>query len=78
MKNLHIILLVLLTSVITSASVADIEEGVYYIKNPVLKKYFQVTNSDERAGANVEVGAGTGKSNQKWKLTKLSNGYVVL
>ena len=69
MKNLHIILLVLLTSVITSASVANIAEGVYYIKNPVLKKYLQVTNSDARAGANVEIGTGTGKSNQKWKLT---------
>lgn len=78
MKNLHIILLVLLTSAITSASVANIEEGVYYIKNPVLKKYLQVTNSDARAGANVEIGTGTGKSNQKWKLTKVSNGYVVL
>jgi len=78
MKDLHIILFVLLTSAIASATVANIEEGVYYIKNPVLKKYLQVTNSQANAGANVEIGAGTGKSNQKWKLTKLSNGYVVL
>jgi hypothetical protein len=78
MKNLQIILLALLASVITSASLANIEEGEYYIKNAVLQKYLQVTNSEAKAGANVEIGAGTGKSNQKWTLKKLSNGYVLL
>ncbi len=78
MKNLYFILLVLLISGITSASLANIEEGLYYIKNPTLQKYLQVTNSEAKAGANVEIGTGTGKPNQKWKLTKLSNGYVVL
>ena len=78
MKNLQIILLALLASVIASASLANIEEGEYYIKNAVLQKYLQVTNSEAKAGANVEIGAGTGKSNQKWTLKKLSNGYVLL
>ena len=60
---------------VASGSVSD---GWYYIKNPQTGKYLQVTDNNGTAGANVEVGTGTGVAGQKWYVTNLSNGYVTI
>ena len=77
MKNLQIALIALLASTIVS-DVVNLDEGWYYIKNAVSGKYLQVKNSESNAGANIEIGSGNKASNQKWKITNLSNGYITL
>lgn len=63
------------SSTIASGKVSD---GWYYIKNPASGKYLQVTNNSASAGANVEVGTGTGVKGQKWYVKNLGNGYVTI
>ena len=77
MNKLQFILLNILVAIIVSDAV-NLDEGWYYIKNIGSGKYLQVTNSEANANVNVEIGTGTGKKNQKWKLFKLSNGYINL
>jgi hypothetical protein len=77
MNKLQFIVLSILVATIFS-DVVNLDEGWYYIKNAASGKYIQVANSEAKANANVEIGTGTGKKNQKWKLTKLSNGYISL
>ena len=77
MNKVQFLVLCLLAVTIVS-DVVNLDEGWYYIKNAASGKYLQVANSEANANANVEIGTGTGKSNQKWKLTKLSNGYINL
>ena len=63
------------SSTVTTGKVSD---GWYYIKNPASGKYLQVTNNSASAGANVEVGTGTGVKGQKWYVKNLDNGYVTI
>ena len=77
MKNLQFILAIILTTTIASAEV-NFDEGWYYIKNAVSGKYLQVSGSLAKANTNVEIGTGNKSASQKWKLSKLSNGYIVL
>lgn len=63
------------SSTVTTGKVRD---GWYYIKNPASGKYLQVTNNSASAGANVEVGTGTGVKGQKWYVKNLDNGYVTI
>lgn len=63
------------SSTVASGKVSD---GWYYIKNPASGKYLQVTNNSASAGANVEVGTGTGVKGQKWYVKNLGNGYVTI
>ena len=77
MKNLHVILIALLASA-TVCDVASIEEGWYFIKNAVSGKYLQVKNSEAKAVTNIEIGTGNKGSNQKWKVTRLNDGYITL
>ena len=77
MRSLQFILAIILTTTIASAQV-NLDEGWYYIKNAVSGKYLQVAGSLAKANTNVEIGTGNKSANQKWKLSKLSNGYIVL
>ena len=77
MKNIQIIVIALLVNVIVS-DVVNLDEGWYYIKNAVSGKYLQVKNSEAKAITNVEIGTGNKSSSQKWKITRLNDGYFTL
>ena len=77
MKITHLILISLSITLIAS-DVVNLDEGWYYIKNTVSGKYLQVKNSEAKPVTNVEIGTGNKSSNQKWKVTKMANGYITL
>ncbi|ORX43617.1 hypothetical protein BCR36DRAFT_586553 [Piromyces finnis] len=77
MKNIYFSLVLLVASYV-SASVANLKDGWYFIKNPSTGKYLQVRDEEGKNVANIEIGSGRKSDGQKWKLTNVGDGYVTL
>ena len=69
------ILLAFILSLVTS-EVPIIENGWYFIKNPISNKYLQARDDHTSNTFNVEIGSFKNRNFQKWKITNLNNGYV--
>lgn len=61
-----------------SEAIGIISGNEYYIKNIDSNKYLSVQGSGSSSGTNVRTESYSGKSNQKWRVTKQSNGYYLL
>jgi len=60
-----------------SGEVATIQDGWYYIKNPISGKYLEADgqHSDNNA-SNMIISSLRNRNSQKWKVTNVGNGFV--
>ncbi len=62
----------------TPVATANIEDGVYYIKNVLSNKYLQVADNKGANVQNVEIGTFTGSDGQKWIVKNNNDGTFLL
>ncbi len=57
---------------------AQIDDGWYYIKNPMSQKYLTVSGNKADGWNSVVISTGTGVDGQKWYVTNKGDGYITL
>lgn len=57
---------------------ARINDGWYYLKNTLSKKYLTVEGNRFNSWTNVCISTGTGAEGQKWYVTNTGDGYITL
>lgn len=57
---------------------AQIQDGWYYIKNPMSQKYLTVSGNKADGWNSVVISTGTGVDGQKWYVTNKGDGYITL